>query len=44
MIENRVYGLLMRLEKKVNPIPYGASVRNVPPYQEIVCFLFFFHF
>ena len=36
MIGNRVYGPLMRLEIKVNPIPHGGSCRNVPPYQEIV--------
>ena len=53
MIENRVYGLLMRFEKKVNPIPHGgtggvnpiphgASVWNGPPYQENCLFVCIF--
>ena len=42
MIGHRVYGPLMRLEIKVNPIPHVGSGRNVPPYQEIVVWLVFF--
>ena len=38
MIGNWVYGPLIRFEIEVNPIPHGGSGRNVPPYQEIVCF------
>ena len=41
MIENRVYGLLMRLGKKFNSIPHGGSGRNGPTYQEIFCLYFF---
>ena len=41
MIGNRVYGPLMRLEIKVNPIPPGGSGRNMPSYQEIVCLYVF---
>ena len=41
MIENRVYGLLMRLEKKFNSIPHGGSGRNVPLIKKLFVFRVF---